>query len=85
MQAPCGHFLVASSYATHEAGASIIRAKNQGQERGKALHFGGTENWARGGKLEGHTSGGNVQTIRISIFSNELELWFAPRGSSPPQ
>jgi hypothetical protein len=36
-----------------------------------------------GGKLEGHTSGGNVQTIRISaIFSNELELWFAPRGSS---
>jgi hypothetical protein len=34
----------------------------------------GAENWDRGGKLEGHTSGGNVQTIRISaIFSNELE------------
>lgn len=39
-----GRFLVARSYATHdEAGARMIRAKKQGQERGKgvgwALHF----------------------------------------------
>ncbi len=54
--------LVASGYATQEAGALMMRSKSGG----KALHFWGTENWDRG-KFEGHT-GVNKKTIWISAI-----------------
>lgn len=53
----------------------MIRAKKQGQERGKgvgwALHFWWDRELGTLGELKGHTSGGNVQTIgtRSALYS----------------